>query len=100
LPNPGELVSFEVLTYYIAALQKLKKTPEVADLLEELQLKVALLQQQVQLGVLSQDKYVAQVKARIELDKKLALEAKKAGKQVQAVDYMRRAKVMQKELSM
>jgi hypothetical protein len=100
LPNPAELVSFEVLTFYIDALKKMRKTPAVGDMIEELQLKVALLQQQVQLGVLSQDKYVAQVKARIELDKRLALDSKKAGKQTQAVDYMRRAKIMQKELSM
>src|SRR5262249_34323234 len=57
LPNPSELVSFEVLTFYIADLQNrqaARKTHEVAELLEELQLKIALLQQQVQLGVLSQ----------------------------------------------
>jgi len=102
LPNPAELVSFEVLTVAIADLQKrqaAKKTAAVGDMLEELQFKVMMLQQQVQLGVMSQDKYVASVTKRIELDKALALEAKKAGKQKQAIEYMRRVKVMQKELS-
>ena len=102
LPNPAELVSFEVLTVAIADLQKrqaAKKTAAVGDMLEELQFKVMMLQQQVQLGVMSQDKYVATVTKRIELDKALALEAKKAGKQKQAIEYMRRVKVMQKELS-
>ena len=102
LPNPAELVSFEVLSFYIAALGKQfeqTKKREVAELRDELQFKVQMIQTQVQAGILTQDAYVAQLQQRIAADKAAALDAKKAGERAKALEYMRRAKIMEKELS-
>ena len=102
LPNPSELVSFEVLSFYIDELTRRMATdrrPTLADRRDELQFKVQLIQTQVQAGILTQQAYVAQIEARIAADRAAALEAKQAGQRARALEHLRRAKIMEKELA-
>jgi hypothetical protein len=72
---------------------------EAKDLHEELAFKMQMLQTQVQFGALSQEAYVAQLNKRMDMDRERAKEVNRAGNKSLALRYIRRVKIMEKELA-
>ncbi|CAG8534892.1 9206_t:CDS:2 [Acaulospora morrowiae] len=95
LQQESEIIDAEIAT--LNAQQK-PVPDELLDRKSAIQIKMSLMEVQVQTGQLTIDKYIEQVKASVVSCKKLALVFKKAGKLEAAKKVLVRSKVMEGEV--
>jgi len=107
LNNIDNIISNDVLEWELNSLtskmdsfkQKNQEPPEeLSDKKSALEFKLNLLQTQASTGQLDQEKYLVQLKEKILFEKSLANKLSKSNKKVLAATFLRRVKIMEKEV--
>jgi len=80
-------------------LKRSPKDEELLDRRQQIQLKLNLLQIQVETGLLTQEVYINRLQKKIKEDKSIAQMLVKSGKKEEAKKVLTRAKIMEKELT-